>query len=320
MKNKDIPICLPFMGEFGSGTIMKHVPGIYGYKGDLIVCHEKGMEALYPRCVERYTYERPPAIQRKAGGNIYQQAGKNVPKGFIPYHDQIRKHFEPEVWDEHIKTGRPPQWRRKYIGPVEPFKWANKYFIPEYNKEYDCDFDVLLFARCQGYAAMRSFPYWHEFQQALETEGIRCLVAGQPDSTAHLECPAVWDLVDDPVEILDCTLWAIAKAKMRIGTATGTTLLSLLAGQNVIVITAESGHCVQGDKMTFPAGYYYAVDHTRVGYRVIAHWMEWERTIEEFLWMYRDLKKFNQDCKDWIKKIHTNLAIPDPDIQWRNLK
>lgn len=325
MKDKDIPIALPFMGEFGSGTIMKHVPGIYGYEGDLIVCHEQGMEALYPKCFSRFTYERPKASERSAGGNRYQVRFKNSgklkwPDDRVPYMDLIKADFEPDVWEEHLKTGNPPQWQRQYIEPTTPFKWKSAFFVPQYKKEYDCDFDVLLFARRQQYAAGRNFPYWAQFLEALEAEGIRCLVAGQPDSTAQLRCPAVWDLVEHESEILDATIWAISKAKMRIGTATGTTLLTMLCGQNVVVIVSETGHCTQGDKQTYPAGYYYALDHLRRGYRVISHWMEWERTIEEFLWLYSDLDKFNQDCQNWIKKIHENLKIPDPEKQFRKFR
>ncbi len=325
MKENEIPVALPFMGELGSGTIIKHVPGIYGYEGDLIVCHELGMEALYPKCTRRYTYERPKASERSAGGNRYQVRFKDSnklkwPEDRIPYLDQIRADFEPQVWEDHIKTGKAPQWQRKYINPTEPFKWRKAFFIPQHSKEYDCEFDVLLFARRQQYAAARNFPYWEQFLEALQAEGIRCLVAGHPDSTAQLRCPSIWDFVEHESEIMDATIWAISKAKMRVGSATGTTLLSLLCGKNVVIIMSETGHCVAGDKMTLPAGYYYAMDHRRVGYRVIAHWMEWERTIEEFLWLYQDLDKFNQDCKDWIKHIDENLVIPDNDKQFRNLK
>lgn len=320
MQEKDIKIVLPFLGEFGS-LLGKHVPGVAGASRPLIISHEEGLEALYPDAIERHTFPRASATQRKAGGNVFQQAGSNVPEGFIPYHDQVRKHFEPQVWEDHIKTGKPLQWQRHYVGPVEPFRWSPKrYFIPQHQREYDCDFDVLLLARRQSYAHSRNFPHWIQFHEALQKRGIRCLVAGQPDSTQDLPCPAVWDLVDHPSQILDCTLWAMKKAKLRIATSTGTALLASLCGQNIIIIISETGCNVQGSKMSFPAGYFYKLDHQHVGYRIISHWVEWERTIEEFLWFYDDLDKFNSDCKLWVKKIIDNEAIPDPDAKWRNLK
>ena len=320
MKENDIPIALPFMGEWGS-KISKHVPGIYGIPRPLIIAHEAGEEAIYPDATERYIYERPKAIERKAGGNIYQVKTKGLPlEGRIPYHDQVKIYFEPNVWEDHLKTGKPPQWQRKYIAANAPSNMPHKYFIPQSIGTYECDFDIVLFARCQQYAAARNFPFWIEVEQALAVEGIKCLVVGQPDSTASLNCPSIWDLVDNTSQILDASIWAISQAKMRIGSPTGTTLLTLLCGQNVVILMSETGHEAQGSKMSLPAGYYYKIDTNRVGYRVIAHWMEWERAVEEILWMYSDLDKFNQDCKDWIKKIDNNLAIPDPDIKWRNLK
>lgn len=302
-KKLDIPIALPFMGEFGGGVLLNHAPGIYGYEGDLIVCHERGYEALYPKCIDRYVYDRPPASERRAGGNIYQQHTKGFDIGDrVPYFDQIKERFGQG---------------RRYVSPTEPFKWKKEWFVPEHSGQYDLDFDVLLFARCQQYAAARNFPFWSEWYAVLKAEGIRCLVAGHPDSTAKLDCPGVWDLVDEPHQILDATIWAIKAAKMRIGTPTGTTLLSVMCGKPVIMLIAETGHCVQGDKMSFPAGYYYQMDHLRQGYRVIAHWMEWEKGVQEFLDWYRDIDRFNRDCRDWIKKIHKNLEIPDPDKRWR---
>ncbi len=305
------------MGEFGS-LIHKHVPGVYGMEGPLIICHEIGYDALYPNATERYTYERPKGSERSAGGNRFQVKFKDSgklkwPEGKIPYLDEIRAHFEPQVWEDHIKTGNPPQWQREYIEPNDPFKMTPKYFIPQSIGSYECDFDVVLFARCQEYSHGRNFPFWVEFQEALKARGIKCLVVGQPDSTAHLSCEAIWDIVDNPSQILDASIWAIAHSKMRIGTATGTTLLSLLCGQNVVVIMSESGHEANGSKMSFPAGYYYKIDTNRVGYRVVAHWMEWERAVEEVLWMYDDLDKFNKDCKERIKKIHDDIEIPNPD-------
>jgi len=316
MSDKDIPIVLPFLGEFGT-LAGKHVPGVAGAERPLIICHEEGLAPLYPDATERYEFPRPPVFERKAGGNIYQQAGKNVPEGFVPYHDQVRRHFEPDVWDDYIRTGKLPEWQRQYIGPVEPFKWRPSYFIPQHTGNYECDFDVLLFARRQEYSHGRNWQRWDEFYAALSARGIKCLVAGQPDSTADLGCQAVWDLVDHESEILDATIWAIHQARFRIGTPTGTTLLSQLCGKPSIMIISDNGMDSAGSKMTFPAGYYYKADHTHVGWACIAHWMRWERVIEEFLDIYQDQEKFEIECKTWVKAIHRKLKMPDPDKQFR---
>ncbi len=323
MKENEIPIKLPFMGEFGS-KISKDVPGVYGIPRPLIIIHEAGEEALYPNATERHIYERPSAIERSAGGNKFQVKFKETaklkwPEGKIPYMEQFKAHFEPQVWEDHIKTGQPPQWQRTYIEPTASFKMAKSFFVPQYTKDYDCDFDVLLFARRQRYAYGRNFN-WEPFYEGLKAEGIKCLIAGQPDSTAQLGCPAIWDLVDKPSEILDATLWAISKARFRIGSATGTTLLSMLCGKPPIMIISDSGFDSQGSKQTFPAGYYYATDHTKCGWKVIAHWMTIDKAIAEFLEMYQDQDKFEAECKGWIKAIDHNLTLPDPKQLWPQVK
>ncbi len=323
MKDKDIPICLPFMGEMGS-KINKHVPGVFGIPRPLIICHESGEEIIYPDATDRYIYERPKASERSAGGNRYQERFKDTaklkwPEGRIPYEDQIKAYFEPQVWKDHIKTGNPPQWQRKYIGATAPFKFPKKHFIPKCEKEYDCDFDVLLFARRQTYAHGRNFN-WEPFFDALQAEGIKCLVGGHPDSTATLKCPSVWNLVDHPSEILSATIWAINKARFRIGSATGTTLLSMLCGKPPIMIISDSGFDSQGSMQTFPAGYYYASDHMKCGWKVIAHWMTIDKAVAEFLEMYQDQDKFEAECRDWIKAIDFNLTLPDPDYEFKQVK
>ena len=325
MKDKDIKIALPFMGEFGSKAA-KHVPGVAGIPRPLIICHEAGEEALYPDATERYTYERPLASERSAGGNRYQVKFKDTrklkwPEGRVPYMLQFKAHFEPDVWEEHLKTGNLPRWQRKYIEPTAPFKMPAKYFIPQNTGTYKCDFDVLLFARCQQYAHGRNWIYWNEFHEALKAEGIKCLVAGQPDSTAKLTCPAIWEFVDEPSQILDATIWAIHNSRFRIGTPTGTTLLSQLCAKPPIMIINDNGMDSQGSKMSFPAGYYFKIDNNhRVGWRVISHWMNWRQAVKEFMEIYSDQEKFENECKEWVHAIHRNLAIPDSDKQWQQVK
>lgn len=325
MREKDMQICLPFMGEFGS-LLHKHVPGVYGMERPLIICHEIGYDALYPDATQRYTYERPIASERSAGGNKFQVRFKDTtklkwPEDRIPYLDKIRSHFEPQVWEDHIKTGKPPQWQRKYIEPNDPFKMPPKYFIPQHIGTYECDFDTVLFARRQQYSHGRNWIFWQEFHEALKAEGVKCLIVGQPDSTATLDCPAIWELVDHPSQILDASIWAIHNARFRVGTPTGTTLLSQLCAKPPIMIINNNGMDSQGSKMSFPASYYFKIDNAnRVGWRVISHWMDWQQAVKEFMEIYTDQEKFENDCKEWVCAIHRELAIPDPDKQFRKFK
>lgn len=276
-----VPVALPFMGEFGS-KLLKHISGIVGVPRPLIICHEVGEEALYPDATDRVVYERPNEDERKAGCHIKGQS----------YINYIKE-----------KLGK-----RKYIEPTAPFKWPHQYFIPEQRFQSSFDFDVLLFPRKKEYAYGRNWQYWEEFYAALSAKGISCMIAGQPDSTAQLEgCPAIWEIAK-PEEILDATIWAINKAKFRIGTATGTTFLSLLCGKPVIVIIGDNGMDAQGSKNGFNAGSYFKIDHQRVGWRVIAHWGSPDRVMQEFLEIYGDQTLFEMRCKAWVVNIHTKYG------------
>jgi hypothetical protein len=36
--------------------------------------------------------------------------------------------------------------------------------------------------------------------------------------------------------------------------------------------------------------------------------------------IYADQEKFERDCKEWVHAIHRDLAIPDPNEQFRKFK
>lgn len=275
MANENIPIVLPFMGEFGS-KLAKHVPGVSGAPRPLVICHEEGEECIYPNATERWIYARPDEEERKASGHLKQ----------AKYFELIKAHF-----------GR----NRKYVESTVPMKWPHRFFIPEISWSTDYEFDVLLFPRAKEYTRGRNWQYWDRFYQALKAEGIRCLIGGHPDSTKALgDCPAIWDFVEDNTKILEATIWAINHAGFRIGTATGTTFLSLLCHKPVIVIIGDNGMDALGSKNGFSATSYYKVDWLRAGWRVFAHWGHPEKAIAEFLEVYKDQAQFEAECHSWV--------------------
>jgi len=278
------PIIMPFMGEFGS-KLAKHVPGVRGAPRPLVICHEAGEECLYPQATERWIYDRPDEDERKASGHIQQ----------AKYLGEIRKHFGSD---------------RTYIEPTVPMKWPEQYFVPKGKWKTDYEFDVLLFPRAKQYAYGRNWQYWDKFYQALKAQGIRCLIGGHPDSTKNLDdCPAIWDFVTDQKDILEATIWAINNARFRIGTATGTTFLSLLCCKPVIVIIGDNGMDALGSKNGFNSGSYFKIDHKRAGWRVIAHWGDPEKVIDEFLILYEDQAKFEFECHDWVTGIEKKYIL-----------
>jgi len=278
------PVIMPFTGEFGS-KLIKHCPGVYNAPRPLVICHEEGEECIYPDATERWIYARPDEEERKAALHVQQ----------AKYLEAIRAYYGKD---------------RKYIEPVVPTKWPFKFFIPKINWSMDFEFDVLLFPRAKQYAYGRNWPYWEKFYQHLKSEGIRCLIAGQPDSTKALgDCPAIWDFVTDPKDILEATIWAINNARFRIGTATGTTFLSLLCHKPVIVIIGDNGMDALGSKNGFNAGSYFKIDHMRAGWKVFTHWGHPEKVIAEFMDLYQDQEQFEFECRDWVTGIEAKYTI-----------
>ena len=284
MTQNKTPILMPFIGEFGS-KLFKHVPGVYGAPRPLVICHEEGEECIYPNATERWIYARPDEDERKASGHIQTAS----------YLEQVRKHYGKD---------------QTYIEPTVPMKWPEKYFIPQATWKMDYEFDVLLFPRAKQYAYGRNWQYWDEFYEAMKAEGIRCMIGGHPDSTRSLgDCPAIWDFVTEKKDVLEATIWAINHARFRIGSATGTTFLSLLCHKPVIVIIGDNGMDALGSKNGFNSGSYFKIDHKRAGWRVIAHWGHPEKVISEFLEIYEDQATFEFECHDWVTGIEHKYAL-----------
>ena len=278
------PIIMPFMGEFGS-KLAKICPGVYGAPRPLIICHEEGEECIYPNATERWIYKRPDEEERKAGAHVQQ----------AKYFEAVKAHFGKD---------------RNYVEYTMPIKWPGKYFIPKISWSTDFEFDVLLFPRAKQYAYGRNWQFWDRFYQHLKSEGIRCLIGGHPDSTKALDdCPAIWDFVRDNTEILEATIWAINNARFRIGTATGTTFLSLLCHKPVIVIIGDNGMDALGSKNGFNSGSYFKIDHMRAGWRVISHWGHPEKVIAEFMELYQDQELFEFECNDWVTGIEKKYTL-----------
>lgn len=269
---KNVPIFMPYIGEFGS-KLVKHAPPINGYCSEhkAIVCHEIGEDIIYPNAWKRHTFERPDETWRGAGGHRDQD---------ITF-EAIEKHFGPD---------------RKYFTDREGMKIApSLWFTPQERKQYEADFDVLLLTRRKEYAHGRNWEFWPELQGALKAEGIKCLVGGQSDSCQHLDCEGIWDIAP-PDEILDATVWALKNATLVLGSPTGTTFLSVMCNVPPIVIISEGGQECLGSKRSFNAGSFYQLDANlhKCGWLVIAHWQEWRKVLSEFMEMYKDLPRFRE--------------------------
>jgi len=221
------------------------------------------------------------------------QRQENIPRVLC---DINRLPFEDDVFDTvKEKYGASVE----YVDFLVPFKWPPAYFIPQERVEYNFDIDILIFPRLKEYAHGRNYPHWEMLHPALKAEGFKTFLAGQPDSCLHLDAPAVWDFADKE-HILDATICAIKRARIRLGTATGTTFLSVMCGKPPLVIISEQGFDARGGRNGFNSGSYYKLDHKKKGWSVIAHWHDYRAIVRECVNIFENRSRYE---KDWSEAV-----------------
>jgi hypothetical protein len=234
-----------------------------------------------------------PAIILPFVGEFGSKLAKHCPgvHGYALANSAIGHRQQDEIY-EQIRDHYGPDYQ--YITDRQPMRFTPVFFTPTTELDIDYEFDVLLLARKKSYAAGRNWAHWLKFYEALTDRGIRCLIGGQKDSCLDLPCPGVWDLVDDPRDVLEATIWGINNSKLRVGSTTGTTFLSLLCAKPVLMIMSELGMDAFGSKHGFNAETYYKMDHERVGWGIISHWTDWQKSLDEFLYHYDNVQEFEK--------------------------
>jgi len=235
-----IRVYLPWTGEYGA-MMRYHVPAVKADPNPKIVCHEAGMECVYPEADGRQIINHIPDELRRDAGSI------------------IDKQLEAEIRE---KLGND----KMYLTTKNVIRMSNReYFVPKVTKEYNFDADVVLFARDRFWVPRENWPYWSDVAEGLKAAGIRSFIGGFQDESFQLDLPSAWDY-DNPLEAI---IWAIKHSKMCLGTSTGLTLLCRLCGVRPHVLVTADGYTELAKARKSSAQHLGECDHLEVGSEVV---------------------------------------------------
>lgn len=243
-------VYLPWLGEFGS-MISYYVRAVYADNNPKIVCHEKGLDCLFPKAEFHYVFDRIPIRDRgDAGARNQGERNQKIMDELGPNHE--------------------------YIISQRTMSLPKKSFIPQPLNRYEIKTDLVIFARNLKRTNWRTWSYWPQVFQALKDTGISIFNAGEADSSYHFDCPSSWDF-ENPLE---ATIIAINNSKIRLGTGTGTLMLSVFCGKQPTVILTENGCVDLKDKMSFAIKQHQSVDQLGVGWRTLPYLKDWQKVVE----------------------------------------
>ena len=107
-------------------------------------------------------------------------------------------------------------------------KGREVFFTPAPHVPQGIRADVVICPRSRNYGSSKNWPHW----KALESiPGV--FAAGAPDSSADVDCPRAWDYA----RFLDASIEAMRSACLVIATANGLSVLAMLCGVPLLLIT-----------------------------------------------------------------------------------
>jgi hypothetical protein len=241
-------ICVPpFRGELGL-MIRYHVPAVRAIHRPLVVCHEPGLEALYPDR-ERIIVPARPDDERR---DLYRKDPAAL-----------------EFWSASLQMRYPGA---QIVAPDRSKEWPEERFVPEPHVLQDVPAaDIVVCPRYREYGAEKNWPAWPALTDALLGEGLHVFAAGARATSVDVGTPAAWHHDRE----LDASIEAIRSARLVIATDAGLAHLAVLCGAPLLLIGYGGGLVAPG-KVTNERGrvvgekywpirldrYYHAANHT----------------------------------------------------------
>lgn len=217
-------VCVPpFRGELGI-MIRYHVPAVRALPRPVVVCHERGYEALYPDCKRIHVTKRPDPERRWA----YERDADFV-----------------EAWEGMLRSSFP---NCRIVKPDDREDGrAERRFLPtpyRAQRNGHPPPDVVICPRKREYAAERNWDGWPAVAEGLDRAGLRIFAAGArrtsyTDLVAH---ERAWD----HERTLDACIEAMRSARLVISTDAGLAHLAVLCGTPLILVGAEGGKAAPG--------------------------------------------------------------------------
>lgn len=225
-------IVLPFRGELGI-VIRFHVPAIAALAGDVLVCHEAGMEALYPD-------RRRVIVSQKADDG----RGWTV-KMDREYVGGLRDGLaELHPGAEFISTdGRDADDVRR--------------FVPQPHVEQGVQpCDVFVAPRLRAGPPVleaRNWDRWPEMCRLLGDEGLTLFVGGTAATSYEVDGD---DCAWSYPRTLDACIEAMHRSKVVVATDSGLAHLAMLCGRPLVLIGADGGRVAPGRRTDEDAPYW----------------------------------------------------------------
>lgn len=255
-------VVLPFRAEFGI-MVRYHVPVVRALPRPVTVCHEPGLEALYPDCRRIIVTPRPDRDRRWTMGHDDDFVSK--------WRKRIAHEYpDAEVLAISKASGRPEQ---RFL--PEPFKsqrlGGRRAPRP----------DVVICPRWREYAVGKNWSEWGTLTDLLAGESLRIFGAGQRD-TSDWRALDGHEVAWDYRRPLDATIEAMRAARLVLATDAGLAHLAVLCGVPLLMVAANGGLVAPGPtkdetgKVQHPKywtirleEYYQAANHQQVPIEVV---------------------------------------------------
>ena len=211
----------PFRAELGI-MIRYHVPAVYALPRPLVVCHEPGLEALYPDC------KRILVPSRQDDARYYSD------EAFIgEWTARLRREYS-DVRTIDRNAANP---EKRFV--PKPYAWQ---IWRTWRGRGGIDFVIC--PRRRKFGAGKNWNGWSHVSRSLREEGRTVFAAGAKE-TSFTNVPhddAAWNYARP----LDASIEAMRQARLVIATDTGLAHLALLVGVPLLLIGSSGGLVAPG--------------------------------------------------------------------------
>ena len=230
-------IVLPFRGELGI-IIRFHVPAVAALEGDVIVCHEPGLEALYP--------DRQRVIVPRKEDEL---------RGWKNDHADARSEGEFKAeWRRKLEALHPDAEFLSFDGrdATKVRRFVPKPYVEQLNP--GDRWDVFIAPRKRKVAERRNWDAWPDVAERLVfSEGLDVFAGGARETSydviAHNRA---WDYD----RTLDACIEAMLRSKVVLATDAGLAHLAMLCGRPLIIVGANGGLVGPGERPDEPGPYW----------------------------------------------------------------
>lgn len=260
----------PFRAELGI-MIRFHACAVRAMKRPVLVGHERGLEALYPDCERVIVGDRSDRDRRWT---------YNHDADFVDAFKESYDKCDMRLPDKNNQL------------PIQPF--TPKPFVKQRGETAS---GIVVCPRRREYGAEKNWDAWPNVTSRLRAEGHNVFAAGLHETSYDVDADeSAWDY-ERP---LDATIEAMRTCSLVIATASGLSLLALLCGAPLLLVSAQGGKVAPGPTRTpdgkiqhdtywkIPVNHYYRpLNHKRVRIALVNG--GWESPGEVFRFMTRML-------------------------------